>query len=395
VAALALLVSLPATAAELVGTRTATFEWAPSSGDVYAYAVYVERNGGPRLTVELVQEPRATIEVAYGDEIVVSVRAVGFDGGNTIYSAFSARSEPVRFLAPPRFGGAGTLALHCLPCGLLEFRSITDGAILGEMPVPQGAWRIVDAGDMDGDHERDLIFRDGDTGGILVLLIANFSFVDAATFYRPDMIDRAAVGTGDFDGDGRAEIVLYEPTTGTVELWGLLGDQLGPVAVTEGQPGSELEAVADFNADAIPDLLWRDPATGALEIWTIRDLSVASVSPLGAVASGNLAVTATGDFNDDGSTDLLWRDSADGSLYIWYLQQGVLQREASLPRVEGDEMLDVVGAADFTGVLGEEIILQDAESGDVSVLFPFSEDVPSRLRIATPGARWRIVDAIN
>jgi hypothetical protein len=46
-------------------------------------------------------------------------------------------------------------------------------------------------------------------------------------------------------------------------------------------------------------------------------------------------------------------------------------------------------------VFGEEIVLQHRDTGEVSILFPFSEFSPSRLRIATPGRRWRVVDVAN
>jgi hypothetical protein len=155
--ALTVVFALPASSVELVGTTRATFEWTPSADDVFGYEVYVERNGGPRLNVELVVMPRATVEAQYGDEIIVSVRAVGFLGEKPVYSPFSTRSVSVKFLEPPRFGGDGTLALHCDQCSKVEFHSIADGDVLGDLTVPAGVWQIVDAADVDLDNEADLV----------------------------------------------------------------------------------------------------------------------------------------------------------------------------------------------------------------------------------------------
>ena len=68
------------TAAELVGTTSATFAWAPSSGPVEGYLVYVSRNGHDPLGVIAVAEPRVTLGgYDFGDAIEISVRAVAQD----------------------------------------------------------------------------------------------------------------------------------------------------------------------------------------------------------------------------------------------------------------------------------------------------------------------------
>jgi len=389
--------ALPAASIDLVGATRATFQWTPSTGDVdvFGYEVYVERNGGPRINVELVAAPLATVEAQYGDQIAVSVRAVGFDGPTTIYSPFSNVSEPVRLLEPPRFGGDGTLALHCVVCSTVEFHSIATGDNMGEMNVPTGSWRIIDAGDADGDGLRDLIWRDEDTGALLVLMVSDFALAGGAFSTAPDMTDRDAVGSGDFDGDGAVEIVLQDLWNGAVEHWQADGTQLLPISTIAGEPGHDLVAVDDFNGDQLPDLLWMNPQSGAVRYWRMQGFAAADVVDVATQASPDLQVVGTGDYNGDGSVDVLWRDARDGTLVIWYLQSGQLTREVALPRVPGDDALEVAGSADFTGAFGEEIVLQHRVTGEVTILFPFSEYVPSRLRIATPGARWMVVDVAN
>lgn len=393
--ALALAFALPAASVELVGTTRATFEWTPSTGDVFGYEVYVERNGGPPLYVELVSTPRATIEAQYDDKVTVRVRAVGFRGDQPIHSAFSEPSVAVKFLEPPRFGGDGTLTLQCGECGTIEFHSIADGGILGELTLAAGSWRIVGAGDSDGDGERDLIWREEQTGALLVSMLSHFAPVGGAYSSEPSLVDRRAVGMGDFDRDGAVEFVLQSMIGGAVEHWKVDGDRLVLLSTIAGEPGHDLVAVADFDGDQRPDLLWHDPELGALQFWRMQGLSRAGAIGIASQIASDWEIVGTGDYDGDGSVDVLWRNWNDGALSIWYLRDGQFSREAHLPGIEEDDAREVAGSADFTGVFGEEIVLQHVDTGEVSILFPFSEFAPSRLRIATPGARWRVVDVAN
>jgi hypothetical protein len=225
--------------------------------------------------------------------------------------------------------------------------------------------------------------------------LSEYAFTGGAFSNDATLIDREAVATGDFDGDGVAEFVLQHLVSGDVEYWAIEGDGIDPLAGSAGQPDHLLVAVADFDGDQRPDLLWHNAQSGALRFWRMQGLDAAEVVEIGTQTSPDRVIAGAGDYNGDGNVDVLWRNRYDGSLAIWYLQNGRFSREALLPGVPGDAALEVAGSADFTGVFGEEIVLQHRDTGEVSILFPFSEFSPSRLRIATPGRRWRVVDVAN
>jgi hypothetical protein len=89
-------------------------------------------------------------------------------------------------------------------------------------------------------------------------------------------VDPAAwqiVGTGDFNGDGHADL-LWRHTSGAVTIW-LMNDTRiiggGQVAVVD--PAWQIAGSGDYNGDGHADLLWRH-TSGAVTIWFMNGTQV-------------------------------------------------------------------------------------------------------------------------
>lgn len=107
---------------------------------------------------------------------------------------------------------------------------------------------------------------------------------------------------GDFDGDGKSDILWRNSTTGMLYVWLMNGTN--PVAL--GCPGMvsdpdwQIQGLADFNGDGKTDILWRHNKTGLLYIWLMSGTNaIAMVSP-GIVDDLNWRIEGIGDFNGDG-----------------------------------------------------------------------------------------------
>jgi hypothetical protein len=75
--------------------------------------------------------------------------------------------------------------------------------------------------------------------------------------------------------------------------------------------------VADFDGDGKADLLWRNSTTGGVVLWTMNGTSVANTAWV--YNSGpSLTPVRAADFNGDGKADLLWQGT-DGSLTLWLM----------------------------------------------------------------------------
>jgi hypothetical protein len=148
--------------------------------------------------------------------------------------------------------------------------------------------------------------------------------------------------TGDFDGDGYADLVWRHPTAG-VAIWYLVGS----VHAREGYPGWvsadwNIQAVGDFDGDGRSDLLWRHDQ-GWLSIW-FEGWAQHSYWPSwmnqGTLTKWEWKVGGVADFDADGKSDILWRHDS-GVASIWLMDGGFWQGEPPLfnlpatSRVEG------------------------------------------------------------
>lgn len=132
-------------------------------------------------------------------------------------------------------------------------------------------------------------------------------------------------GAGDFDGDGRADI-LWQDTTGAVAVWSMAGG----LKVRDSYPGGagpgtswQIQGLGDFDGNGRSDILWRHTG-GALAIWFdggAAGVAYPSYRNIPGLVDAGLQVQAVADFNGDGRADILCRRIL-GPPTIWLLSGG-------------------------------------------------------------------------
>ena len=131
--------------------------------------------------------------------------------------------------------------------------------------------------------------------------------------------DWTIAGIGDFDGDGKADI-LWRNTNGALEMWFMNGLAVISTASLGNVPSVwSVVGNGDFNGDGKADILWRDTA-GNIVMWLMNGASVSSMGPLGNVSTV-WSVVGNGDFDGDGKADILWRNTtcASDTVVIWLM----------------------------------------------------------------------------
>ena len=161
------------------------------------------------------------------------------------------------------------------------------------------------------------------TGGSLTLAnVPNWHFTASADAAGGVDLRLTTPAPDDFNGDGLSDI-LWRNDNGALTDW--LGTATGGFAYNSASAGAfaavgtdwHVVGTGDFNGDGRADILWRNDS-GALTDWlgTASGGFVDNSASAYAVVGTDWKVADTGDFNGDGRIDILWRDD-DGALTDW------------------------------------------------------------------------------
>jgi Tol biopolymer transport system component len=195
-----------------------------------------------------------------------------------------------------------------------------------DLGVVGNGWSIVGTGDFNGDGFGDILWRNtnGDTSIWLMTGTATTVQVLSTTDLGGVPTSWSVAQTGDFNGDGKADI-LWRNTNGDTSIWLMTvsGTQMQVLSTTDlGLVPTTWNVVntGDFNGDGKSDILWHN-MNGRTSIWLMTangtQVQVLSTTSFGTVpTSWNVAVT--GDFNADGFSDILWSNT-NGDTSIWYM----------------------------------------------------------------------------
>lgn len=184
-------------------------------------------------------------------------------------------------------------------------------------------------GDFNGDKKADLLLYNTTTGEYRTVLLDGTSVLsDTVVFTIDPVIGVEPRGVGDFDGDGEAEIIIYHPPSGFTGLVYLVNGAFSSFeeATTIDVAGNwTLQDTGYFNGDNKTDLLISNTVTGESAV----------IEMDGSTATGPTSIFTfdpatgwseidTGDFNGDGKSDVLILHST-GALGVLVMDDLVFQ----------------------------------------------------------------------
>jgi hypothetical protein len=177
-------------------------------------------------------------------------------------------------------------------------------------------------------------------------------------------------------------VLLQNQVTKAVEIFTVkvnAGDAIGFVNSVNaiGAPaGSAWNPIAtgDFNGDGKSDILWQNSMSKSVEIYEMNGSTVIN-TPVAQAATGLTAI-ATGDFNNDGNSDILFQNAA-GNAVIWFMNgdSHVGTKTVTKPGTG----FTVSGAQDVDGNGYSDIIWTNSGSGLVTA----TEMGPSSSAVST------------
>jgi hypothetical protein len=253
---------------------------------------------------------------------------------------------------------------------------------------------ITMSGDFNGDGKPDILWRNSVTGEVVVWLMDGTKRLGAVSLGTMPDPNWKIVGIADFNSDGKPDLLWRNIATGTNAVWYLDGTTRIGGADLEAVPDLswKIVAVADFNSDGKPDLLWRNSATGDISVWFMNGITRISGSYVSTVSDSNWKIVAVADFDSDGNPDILWRNSSTGSIAVWFMNGTTFIRGADLEAVP-DLNWRIVGAADLNGDGRPDILWRNSVTGDNAVWYMNGTTRISGANLDTvPDINWLLAD---
>ena len=196
----------------------------------------------------------------------------------------------------------------------------------------QGApgWTLAGAGDFNGDGKPDLVWQNDGSRQVVVWYMGG---AQGNIFQWSDWLSASGVpgwrvvGMGDLNGDGKLDLVWQNDATRQLVAWYMGGPQGNVFQWSDwlssaGVAGWSVFGVSDFNRDGRLDLVWQNDVTRQVVVWYMGGPQGNAFQGWNWLAADSVAgwrVVGTGDFNSDGSPDLVWQNDATQSVVIWYL----------------------------------------------------------------------------
>jgi hypothetical protein len=234
------------------------------------------------------------------------------------------------------------------------------------------AWTVVGTGDFNGDGRFDILWRN--TSGKITdwLGNANGGF-DGNLAHADNSVTSnwQVIATGDFNGDGRDDILWRNTTNGNVTDW--LGQPNGGfagngVATNNVSSVWQVAGTGDVNGDGIDDVIWRNTNTGDVTDWLglANGTFVGNTAYAHQNASAQWHLIGVGDFNGDGMTDILWRNDA-GKVTDW-LGNANGGFNGNLANADNSitSAWQVAAIGDYNGDSRDDILWQNTSTGTVT-----------------------------
>ncbi|WP_363800657.1 reprolysin-like metallopeptidase [Lysobacter firmicutimachus] len=266
------------------------------------------------------------------------------------------------------------------PCGVADWAD-NARALAQTMPiiatfratvVPSRAVR----GDVSGDGWADLLWRNGQAQQFAHWLAGSSQslqgFASAAGFGMVASYDVG--GVGDFNGDGRSDVLWKSDSERFMVLWLSTGNGYEQQAIGGFDPAWALLGVSDIDGDGRADLVWRSPNRERLAVWRMQGNVLAGAWD--APMPSWYQILGIGDFDGDGRGDVVYADTGSTNIYFsrgnYFAGQNVGGRPtgwnyADSADMNGDGRDDMLWLNPNTGVLSYWLMNGAAIVGNPSV----------------------------
>jgi FG-GAP-like repeat len=234
----------------------------------------------------------------------------------------------------------------------------------------------VATGDFNGDGLTDIAYR-RISDGLTELQFLNGTTAIGGGAIANNPFDNTwnVVGAGDFNGDGTSDLVYQHRPDNLIEIQFLNGTTTaiggGPIANNPFDASWNVVAIGDFNKDGKADLVWQHPGNGLTEIQFLNGTTAVGGGMITNNAFGaGWDVVGSGDFNGDGNADLVWAHQGDHQVEVQFLNGTTTAIGGGLiPGSPFGSDWSVVGTGDFNGDGLTDLVYRRVNDGVTEVQF--------------------------
>jgi trimeric autotransporter adhesin len=208
---------------------------------------------------------------------------------------------------------------------------------------------------------------------------------------------------GDFNSDGKTDILWRHDVSGENVLWYMNGSVLAggefttPSALVDTR--WKMVGTHDFNSDLKNDILWRHDTAGENVLWFMNGSVLTSGTFLtpAALADVDWKMAGTGLFDGDVKPDIAWHHQVSGQVVLWYMNGSVLVSGTfTNPSSFPDTNWRLVGVADFSNPLDNkpDFVWRNQITGELLVWFMNNAQQIGTTPTTPPAlvdTRWKLV----
>ncbi len=354
---------------DLVGVSTATSVAAavttpsgPQTGDVaISYSLTDPMSGTWSIQVQYSADGGATWNNATPGD--------GGDGATGLTSSPGGTPHTFVWASGSDLGNTSNtnVKVRITPIGATAGATGTSGVFTVNNAITSTAdWSIVGTGDFNGDGTADVLWQNQSTGALGAWIIKNGAYSRWVSLGTADPTVWKVAGVGDFNADGTADVLWQAQTTGTVVAWFIKNGAVSSYASLGGADPSvwKLAGVGDFNGDGAADVLWQNQSTGAVGAWIIKKGAYGGWASLGTADPTAWEIAGVGDFNGDRTSDVLWYNQTTGTVGAWIIKNGAYSSWASLGTADPTTWM-VAGVGDFNGDGTSDVLWYSQSTGNV------------------------------
>ena len=199
------------------------------------------------------------------------------------------------------------------------------------------SWTASGLGYFNSDFTTDLVFQNSTTGEVQIWFMSGtdrvgFASAKEQTSGATLLGSWRIVGVGDMDRDGQTDILFQDPVSGQLQVWFMAGTDrraFAPIVEQATQQPLAVTApwrVGDFNSDGRIDVVGHNTTTGEIQVWLMDGTNRTSFVYVNDAATGGRLIgpspwrlNGAGDVNFDGQTDIIFRNTSTGNLQVSFL----------------------------------------------------------------------------